>query len=127
LQVADILTAAEQSATSAQMLHRHTLATIAILVPAFAIGGALSRYSLRTTETRWQIAAFAALAIGVEGIARLSGPHRASVIRCMLNAAAATIVIVSVKFHLEPEARKNDSAIVRHVAKTVVNAAIKKR
>ena len=87
----------------------------------------MSRYSLRTTETRWQIAAFAALAIGVEGVARLGGAHRESVIRCMLNAAAATIVIVSVKFHLEPEARKNDSAIVRHVAKTVVNAAIEKR
>jgi hypothetical protein len=109
------------------MLHRHTLATIAISVPVFAIGGALSRYSLRTTETRWEIVAFAALAICVEGMARLSGAHRASVIRCTLNAAAAAIVIASVKFHLEPEARKNDSAIVRHVAKTVVNAAIEKQ
>jgi hypothetical protein len=109
------------------MLHRHTLATIAISVPVFAVAGALSRYSLRTTETRWQIAAFAATAIGVEGMARLSGAYRASVIRCTLNAAAAAIVIASVKFHLEPNARKNDSATVRHVAKTLVNAVIEKR
>ena len=105
------------------MLRRPTIATIAISVPAFAIGGAVSRFNLRTTETRWQIAAFVGLAAGVEAMARLGGPRRASAIRGVLNAVAATIVIVSVKFHLEPAARKHDGAVVRAVAKTVVNVA----
>ena len=109
------------------MLHRLTLATTAITVPAFAAGGALSRFSLRTTETRWQIAAFTALAAGLEGVVRLSGRNRASVIRGTLNAAAAAIVIVSVKFHLEPGARKADSAAIRHVAKTAIHVAASHR
>jgi hypothetical protein len=103
------------------MMRRHTIITV-LLVPAFAAGGALSRYDLRTTETRWQIAAFVALAVSAELIARMSGTNRASILRGTLNAAAAAIVIVSMKFHLEPAARKHDSAIVRHVSKTVVNA-----
>ena len=105
------------------MLRRPTIATIAISVPAFAIGGAVSRFNLRMTETRWQIAVFVGLAAGVEAMARLSGHHRVSLIRGVLNATAATLVIVSVKFHLEPAARKDDGAVVRAVAKTVVNLA----
>ena len=104
------------------MIGRHTIATLAISVPAFAVGGAVSRYSLRATETRWQIAAFVALAAGVEAMAHLSGPKRASIVRGSLNAIAAAAVIVSVKFHLEPGARKHDTAIARDVARTVVNA-----
>jgi len=105
------------------MLERPNLATLAISVAEFAIGGAVSRYNLRMTETRWQIAAFAGLAAGMEMMIRSSGHRRASAIRGALNAAVAAIVIVSVKFHLEPAARKQDSAVVRAVAKTVVNAA----
>jgi hypothetical protein len=75
------------------------------------------------TETRWQIAAFVGLAVGVEALARLGAPRRASTIRGVLNAFAATIVIVSVKFHLEPAAREHDGAVVRAAAKTVVNVA----
>ena len=104
------------------MIRRHTLATIAISVPAFAAGGAVSRYSLRATETRWQIAAFVALAAGAELMLHLRGPKRASIVRGSLNAVAAAAVIVSVKFHLEPGARKHDTAIARDVARTVVNA-----
>lgn len=105
------------------MQHRTTLATLAFTVPAFAAAGALSRYTLRTTETRWQIAAFAALAAGVELTARLSGPGRESALRGTLNAAAAALLIVSVKFQLEPEARKADGARLRHAAKTVLRVA----
>lgn len=109
------------------MLHRHTLATIALTVPTFAVAGAVSRDTLRTTETRWQIAAFVALAVGVEALARLSGPGRGSAIRGTLNAAAAALVIVSVKFHLEPAARQHDTAAIRHAAKSVINAAERDR
>ena len=105
------------------MLHRRTIAITAITVPAFAAGGALSRYTLRTTETRWQMAAFAALAVGLEVAARLSGRNRGSVVRGTLNAVAAAIVIVSVKFHLEPAARKHDTAVLRHMVMTVANVA----
>jgi len=101
------------------MLHPHILASIVISVPAFAIAGAVTRYNLRLTETRWQIAAFVGLAISGELIAGLAGAHRASVIRGTLNAAAAALVIISVKFHLEPAARKHDSAVVRRAVKKV--------
>jgi hypothetical protein len=104
------------------MIRRQTIATAAISVPAFAIGGAVSRYNLRMTETRWQIAAFVALAVSAELLLHKSGPNRASLMRGTLNAVAAALVIVSVKFHLEPAARKHDSAIARDVAKTVVKA-----
>jgi hypothetical protein len=105
------------------MLRPNFLATIAMSIPAFAVAGALSRYSLRTVETRWQVAAFAGFAAVVEVIARSSGPKSASIVRGILNAAAAAIMIVLVKFHLEPAARKHDSAIVRDVGKTLVRAA----
>jgi len=101
------------------MLHPHILASIVISVPAFAIAGAVTRYNLRLTETRWQIAAFVGLAISGELIAGLAGANRASVIRGTLNAAAAALVIISVKFHLEPAARKHDSAVVRRAVKKV--------
>lgn len=105
------------------MRRSYILATAALSIPAFAVAGAVSRYNLQMTETRWQIVAFALLAAGLEVIVRLSGRNRASVIRGTLNAIAAALVIISVKFHLEPAARKHDSAIVHHVAKTVVDAA----
>jgi hypothetical protein len=109
------------------MMRRPILATIAISVPAFAIGGAVSRYNLRTTETRWQIAAFVAFAACAETVVASSGPRRASFLRGALNAAVATLAIASVKFHLEPDARRSDAAIVRHVTKTVVKAAADER
>lgn len=110
--------------TTDRMMRRHTIATIAVSVPAFSIGGAMSRYNLRMTETRWQIAAFVMLAVSTEVLLHKTGPNRASLARGTLNAVAAALVIVSVKFHLEPAARKHDSAIARDVAKTVKKAVI---
>jgi hypothetical protein len=100
--------------------HSRTITTVSVF--GFAVAGAVSRYTRRTTETRWQIAAFTALAAGIETIARFGGPDRASAVRGALNAGAAAIVITSVKFHLEPAARVHGRALVRHVAKTIVRA-----
>lgn len=102
------------------MITRRVLVTMLFSVPAFAVAGALCRYTLRTTETRWQIATFVALAAAGELLARLSGPHRAALLRGALNAAAAAILIVLVKFQVEPEARKHDSAVIRAAATSVL-------
>jgi hypothetical protein len=100
----------------------HFPSATAISVFGFAVGGAVSRYSLQTTETRWQIAAFAVLAAGVEMAARSSEPDRASAMRGTLNAAAASMAIISVKLYLEPSARERGGMIARQLAATIAGA-----
>jgi len=94
-----------------------TLGIIAISTPLFAVAGAISRFSLKTTETRWQIAAFFSVAFGVEMLVWLIGSSRASLARGVLNGAVAAFVIVAVKYHLEPTARTHANTVVRRAAK----------
>jgi hypothetical protein len=101
------------------MTTRRLLASTALSAFAFGVAGALSRYELRSTETRYQIAAFVVAAVGVELIMAASRLARPSWIRGATNAIVATLVIVAVKFQLEPVARAKDVAAVRHAARTV--------
>ena len=103
------------------MRTRHSPAATPILALGFAVGGAVSRYNLQTTETRWQILAFAALSASVEVVARLSGPDRGSAIRGTVNTAVAAAVIIAVKLHLEPTAREQGSVIVHHVFDMIIH------
>jgi peptidoglycan/LPS O-acetylase OafA/YrhL len=108
------------------MRRRTILVLIAITMVSFGVAGAFSRYHLRTTETRWQIVTFVALAAGAELLAGLSGRYRVSVLRGVLNAAAAAVMIVCVKYHLEPGARQYDSAILSNATASVVRAVASK-
>ena len=101
------------------MTTKRLLASTALSALAFAAAGALSRYELRSTETRYQIAAFVVAAAGVELIAAASRLTRPSWLRFFANAGVATLVIVLVKFQLEPVARREDAAVVRHAARAV--------
>lgn len=94
-----------------------------LLAAAFAAAGAVSRYTLRMTETRYQVAVFVIAAVGAELIVAVGGSARPSWVRFLANATASTLVIVLVKFHLEPVARANDVALVHHVVRSVAHEA----
>jgi hypothetical protein len=103
----------------AAMIFNRLLASTALSALAFAAAGALSRYELRSTETRYQVAAFVVAAVAVELIVAASRLARPSWRRFLANAVAAALVIVLVKFQLEPVARAQDAAAVRHAARAL--------
>lgn len=102
---------------------RLPLASIAVSVPVFAALGAASRYHFRTIETRWQIAAFVAVAAAAEAGWYVLGA-RPSWARWVLSAGAAGAAITFAKFDVEPAARHAAKVKVEHVARHPV-AAVK--
>ena len=73
-----------------------------ILSPiAFFIAGLISRFSLKLTETRWQIAVFALLALAAEGVRALLSGTRPSLRRWLVDCAAATAGLVIAKIMIE--------------------------
>ena len=91
--------------------------SICVNAVAFATLGVASRYHFRSTETRWQIAGFVAIA-GLAEIGWTAAGLRPSWLRSAIGAGAAALAITATKFHVEPQALHADTARAAHIVRT---------
>ena len=79
------------------MLTRHALRGALV----FAAAGALSRFTFRLFETRWEIVIFSAVALAYQFVARPAFGRRVSPLSAALDVGCVVVAVVATKVAIE--------------------------
>ena len=71
------------------------------LAATFVVAAAVTRATLLTVETRWQMMAFVGLAAGYEFVARSAAGRPPRLGAFVINAGLAVLAVLLVRWHIE--------------------------